>query len=217
MENWKKQLKKIKLKTFLEIATFIGLIITLVFQYQQLSGAKSEINKLDKIVSNIQSNSDKLHEEEITRINKISDLIADNTEMYRTLLSIDDSDNKVVFDNFENLILSIRASNKAMISGEPKLLSAANNLQISLWNKMKVFRDWQVEINKITFEYQEKKKEYLLSVSSSEKTVNTLQKYNEELLKNLSVTEGKYSEVIKPHHKLLAKHRAELLRLLSIK
>lgn len=217
MVNLKKQLKKIKLKIFLEIATFLGLIITLVFQYQQLSGAKSEISKLDKIVSSIQSNSDKLHEEEINRINKISDLIEDNTEMYQTLLSINDSDNKVVFDNFENLILSIRASNEAMISGEPKLLSAANNLQISLWNKMKVFRNWQVEINKITFEYQEQKKEYLISASSSEKTVNTLQKYNEELLKNLSVTEGKYSELIKPHQQLLAKHRAELVGLLSVK
>ncbi|RPF04857.1 hypothetical protein EDB14_2833 [Vibrio crassostreae] len=206
---------KFSLSKTIEILTFVGLICGLGFQYMELNDSKKEINKLDKIVSNIQENANKLHKEEIERIKSITEEIKSSSEMYQTLLTINDSDNKANFKNFENLILSLKLSNEAVITGNSEWLSYANNLQVALLRKMNIFQEWQLEINKISERHNEKVSVYLNDAPTNEETVKTLQSYNEEFLRDVSMVNGRYSERIKPYVGMLEKQQRLVIDTLS--
>ncbi|WP_064609872.1 hypothetical protein [Photobacterium sp. J15] len=206
---------KFSLSKTIEILTFVGLILGLSFQYMELNNSKEEISKLDRIVSDIQENSNKLHKEEIERIKSITEEIKSSSEMYQTLLTINDSDKKANFNNFENLILSLRLSNEAVITGNSEWLSYAKNLQVALLYKMNIFQEWQLEINKISERHHEKVSLYLNDAPTNEETVKTLQSYNEEFLRDVSMVNGSYSERIKPYVGKLEKQQRLVIDTLS--
>ncbi|PSV31128.1 hypothetical protein C9J44_20040 [Photobacterium sp. GB-27] len=206
---------KIRLSKIIEIFTFLGLIIGLVFQYQEIADSKEEITKLDKIVSDIQNNTNKLHEQEIARIEAITEQVKNSSEMYQTLMSIDISNKKAIYNNFEDLLLSLQLSNEAYIASNSEWLSHANNLQVALIQQMYIFQEWQKEINETSDIYSGVMSKQSSNHNIDKNTAKLMEATNEDLLRNLSVINGRYSELIKPYIEKLNKQRNLVLKILS--
>ncbi|WP_444941993.1 hypothetical protein ACJJI3_07255 [Microbulbifer sp. ZKSA004] len=216
--------KKISIGDIVAIFMAIVAIIGLGLQARSTSISeqqlKNQVKDISEVVNNIEEQKSQLHDEMIGRLNQGREIYNSQSDIHDQLLDIGRADRTISDMYLRSLMLSQSTIHIALTSIETtpevsELLFLGREANARLSEMMSLSARWQAELNEIYSNYDSKFDAVRAIKPVTEEIPEELGKLNNQMVKDIALLNGRYTEKITPIREAFVQSQENLIDRIS--